>query len=715
MAELFGGTDILSALGLAEKAKEGVYADISGWEGEQLLSTSYGLTVLPGSEREKQVDIEKAASFIGGFTSTFEVVVLDLGHLRKPGISGIAKTISLEKVILVTEPSQRCMIKRELIPDNFILVVNRKGVYHPRDMARFYGVDSWFEIPDDPKAVKKSVTHREPLVSCGKKIEAGMKKIVLAVLGETVPQGRVEHIISRFKRGTLASTEEMSETESVSGAETETIKTTNADFPIPDDFPVYGPGGCRTIDELIAANPTAAIVPADIPDLTGAIKALRRDFRLAAVPIIVQGRCDTGCCYQVGADECVDVLDAAAVERVRARAAKMREMWDKAARDNLTGLYNREFLLQYLAFQERRYRETGVPFSLLMADLDHFKRVNDTHGHDAGDAVLKQFAGFLAGGVRQVDLAARYGGEEFIVVFPSLEDAREIAERLCRGWAGHRIKLPAGQGISSTFSGGLAVMGRDAENAGELIKAADQAMYRAKGAGRNRVVAVGVEEPPVQQLLRQEQPAASKQKPQNKPKEAPPRSIETKRVPKVVTVWSPLPTGKTFVAANFAAVLTWKGYSVILVTSHNEIIWYKAKPVPLDRALNNPAQAWKLGGQCEEVTGVMLISGNIESTEDLIKLPCDVIIVDGNLNMADPDLMLEVINSGSKGNIKPLERRNAITVLNRTNGPAGDGDLIAIPERPVEAARGMKRGIPPVIYSKDLAEVFIKLEIAAGL
>lgn len=197
VAELSGGTDMLSALGLAEKAREGMYADIAGWEYGQLLTTGYGLTVLPGSERVKHVDGRKVACIIDSFTSAFEFIVLDLGHLRKPGVSELAAR--LEKVILVTEPSQRCMIRRELIPESFILLVNRvtKGVYHPRDMARYYGVDRWLEVSDDPKAVRKSVARQQPLVLCGKRIDAEMRRVALAVLDENVPEKTVGEVAVR--------------------------------------------------------------------------------------------------------------------------------------------------------------------------------------------------------------------------------------------------------------------------------------------------------------------------------------------------------------------------------------------------------------------------------------------------------------------------------------------------------------------------------------
>ncbi|MQL53605.1 diguanylate cyclase [Desulfofundulus thermobenzoicus] len=406
----------------------------------------------------------------------------------------------------------------------------------------------------------------------------------------------------------------------------------------------------------------------------------------------ILGACDTACCYAAGADECVAELDAQTVERIRARTMKMREMWDQAEKDPLTGLFNRRFLGKYLAEQERRYRETGVPFSLLMCDLDHFKAVNDTYGHDAGDAVLKEFAAFLAGGVRQVDLVARYGGEEFIIIFTGLDDARGIAERLCRGWAGQRIKLPDGQVISSTFSGGLAVMGRDARDVGGLIRAADGALYRAKGAGRNRVSA-----------------ACSGTAPQK---------TKITRVPKIITVWSPLsiPIGKTFIAANLAAVLTWKGYSVLLIVPGPEIKWFNMQPDSLEKLLADPHRAWKMSGRCEEVPGVTLVAGIPKSAKSLKRLPVDIIVIDG-VSAISSDLLLAVtIPGGTLNGGVPPDAQKIITVVNRAAQCYQSTDNhIVIPERADDAARGMKRGIPPVIYSKELAEAFIKLETAAGL
>ncbi|MCL6635855.1 MAG: diguanylate cyclase, partial [Peptococcaceae bacterium] len=243
----------------------------------------------------------------------------------------------------------------------------------------------------------------------------------------------------------------------------------------------------KDLRAVLPGNYSAIVVPAGWPGLIDAIKELRRDPAASSLPIVVVGACDARECYAAGADECVEELDEKTVERVRAKAARMSDLWAEAERDPLTGLYNRRFLERYLAEMERRRKETGAPFSVMMADLDHFKSVNDTYGHQAGDEVLKEFGRFLRESVRQNDVAARYGGEEFVVVF-SGDSVLQIAERLCREWAGREVALPDGEKIRCTFSAGLAEAGRDGASADELVRAADQALYRAKSGGRNRVV-----------------------------------------------------------------------------------------------------------------------------------------------------------------------------------------------------------------------------------
>jgi diguanylate cyclase (GGDEF)-like protein len=139
----------------------------------------------------------------------------------------------------------------------------------------------------------------------------------------------------------------------------------------------------------------------------------------------------------------------------------------------------------------------------VLLDLDDFKNVNDTHGHPAGDAVLRTVGEVLSSGVRQIDLAARYGGEEFVVLVPEsdLKGATQLAKRLRLAISKARVELPDGRLLKVTASFGVADKG-DLASAEQLVAAADDALYEAKRAGKNRVVAAG----------EVEKPAAPKQK-----------------------------------------------------------------------------------------------------------------------------------------------------------------------------------------------------------
>jgi diguanylate cyclase (GGDEF)-like protein len=166
--------------------------------------------------------------------------------------------------------------------------------------------------------------------------------------------------------------------------------------------------------------------------------------------------------------------------------AMLREL---STRDSLTGLINyREFHRQ-LTEEVERSRRYGRPFSLLMLDIDHFKTINDTYGHLAGDKALRALAALIRGEVRPTDLVARYGGEEFVLVLSETAGpgALTLAERLRVRVAGHAIALTADQTISLTVSIGLASYPEDKDSVQKLVSAADQALYVAKSGGRNRV------------------------------------------------------------------------------------------------------------------------------------------------------------------------------------------------------------------------------------
>ena len=165
-----------------------------------------------------------------------------------------------------------------------------------------------------------------------------------------------------------------------------------------------------------------------------------------------------------------------------------RQLEKLSITDNLTGLYNRNKLNEILSEQLRRFRRSQRPFSLLLLDIDHFKQLNDTHGHLAGDQVLVGVAKTLAESIRSVDYAARYGGEEFIIVLPetNTSTARELAERICT-----RVRNSCypyrDQALAVTLSIGVAGIRSSDDDVDAIIARADRMMYEAKEAGRNRV------------------------------------------------------------------------------------------------------------------------------------------------------------------------------------------------------------------------------------
>ncbi len=174
-------------------------------------------------------------------------------------------------------------------------------------------------------------------------------------------------------------------------------------------------------------------------------------------------------------------------ERLRDNVQMSIEM---AITDALTGLYNRRYMESHVGSLVEQAVSRGKPLTVLVLDIDYFKSINDTYGHDAGDDVLREFAIRIRKSIRGIDLACRYGGEEFVVVMPEtdLAVATMVAERLRRRIASEPFPIQQGaRAIDVTISIGIAALGRG-DNAAGVIKRADRALYRAKRDGRNRVV-----------------------------------------------------------------------------------------------------------------------------------------------------------------------------------------------------------------------------------
>ncbi len=170
------------------------------------------------------------------------------------------------------------------------------------------------------------------------------------------------------------------------------------------------------------------------------------------------------------------------------------QLYVKAVTDGLTGLYVRRYFDLRMDEEFEQARRYGRNFSMLLLDIDHFKAFNDTHGHQTGDVVLRQFADLLVENTRKTDICCRYGGEEVAIILPetALNEASLLASKLCT-----RVRTYAFQGMSNnelsvTCSIGVAAYRNDYGDAAKMVEASDKALYLAKSLGRNRAELAGI-------------------------------------------------------------------------------------------------------------------------------------------------------------------------------------------------------------------------------
>ncbi|MFJ4154596.1 diguanylate cyclase [Pseudomonas sp. NPDC089752] len=253
-----------------------------------------------------------------------------------------------------------------------------------------------------------------------------------------------------------------------------------------------------TMAELAEFQPDLIILDMYMPGCSGPelAKVIRHNDRYVSVPII----------YLSAEDDLDKQLDAMSeggddfltkpirsrhlITTVRNRAARALHLKSRMVRDSLTGLYNHTHILQLLEDCSFRARREGQPLSFAMLDIDHFKKINDHHGHPMGDRVIKSLALFLKQRLRKTDFIGRYGGEEFAIVMPNtaLDAAHKVLDEIRRRFA--EILYPAQPGdLQCTFSAGVVQLDEELD-ALTMASAADEALYRAKHAGRNCVVRV---------------------------------------------------------------------------------------------------------------------------------------------------------------------------------------------------------------------------------
>ncbi len=212
----------------------------------------------------------------------------------------------------------------------------------------------------------------------------------------------------------------------------------------------------------------------------------RQNRRLAILAERLRDAADEGALVALEAEHVSDPRLRAAF---RGLADRVADTWRLATVDQLTGIPNRQAVLSRVEEEILRAARYHRPLSVILVDLDQFKRLNDTHGHAAGDLILRHVAQLLSASVRAVDFAGRYGGEEFLVVLPETDAdaAASVAEKLRRIVGGSDVRLADGEHVTVTMSAGVAgglgdVLGSDA-----LVRDADAALYSAKALGRNQV------------------------------------------------------------------------------------------------------------------------------------------------------------------------------------------------------------------------------------
>ncbi len=219
-------------------------------------------------------------------------------------------------------------------------------------------------------------------------------------------------------------------------------------------------------------------------------ETLEKAFQLGAVDFIVKPPSEVELKSRVSAHLRTKSYYEELLEKTRELELLMEELRSMSVTDPLTGLYNRLYFNEKFKEEFERARRLKLPFSFLMIDIDHFKKVNDTYGHDVGDKVLVATAGTIKGNVRAIDIVSRYGGEEFTVILlrTHREHCLPVAERIRKAVEESSVPLN-GKIVRVTISIGCTTYsGEEDVRPEEVIKKADEALYMAKNHGRNRSV-----------------------------------------------------------------------------------------------------------------------------------------------------------------------------------------------------------------------------------
>jgi two-component system cell cycle response regulator len=266
------------------------------------------------------------------------------------------------------------------------------------------------------------------------------------------------------------------------------------------------PDGETALEMVAQSPPDLILLDVMMPHMDGneVARRIKADKSLPFIPIIMQTALDSTQSKVVGLDSGADdyvtkPINYAELQARMGAALRVKALQDRisemAITDGLTGLYNRRHLDERLDEMFEHSVRLHEPLSVVMFDIDHFKKVNDTYGHQVGDVVLTQFAQLLKHVARDIDRIGRYGGEEFMVLLPGtvLDAGVTFAKRVRQEVEAHQFEYDGGL-LNCTISAGVAAYPQPRIHTRQhLVKAADDALYVAKTTGRNRVVRLGDE------------------------------------------------------------------------------------------------------------------------------------------------------------------------------------------------------------------------------
>ena len=259
--------------------------------------------------------------------------------------------------------------------------------------------------------------------------------------------------------------------------------------------------GEEALIKIINDSPDIVLLDVMMPGMDGfeVCKRIKENPAIAHIPVVMvtalTDASDKVRGLQAGADDFLtkpfDEGQLAARLRVAERILELHHrLYIQATHDYLTGVWNRATIMNFLESELQRGARRNTSTGVLIVDLDHFKRVNDTYGHAAGDEVLRKSASSMQFALRTYDKIGRYGGEEFLIIAPECDWSQimGLAQRICDSISEKPVSTQSG-GIVMTASLGVAVGNTRHDNGSALIAIADEALYRAKEKGRNRIEA----------------------------------------------------------------------------------------------------------------------------------------------------------------------------------------------------------------------------------